>query len=101
MLNFDPTDPSAYVKMLDKYSDKYINDTYEWLRHHAPCKTGQLVKVFDPDGKLYAIGRCMGLEWQNYMWVVDVEIYEHPEIVIRRYCGANVIPHHGPCMRAV
>ena len=101
MIDFDPTDPSAYTAELNKFSDSYINETYEWMKQNPPINIGQLAKCYDPDGKLYAIGRVMGIEWTNCMYVIDVEIYEHPDIVIRRFCGANVVVHRGFCGRSV
>ena len=86
---------------LNRFSDQYINETFQWMKDNPPIQCGALAKVFDPDGKLYAIGRVMGVEWVNCMYVVDVEIAEECGVVIRRFCGANVVQHKGFLARSV
>lgn len=63
---------------LETHSKNHIRECMEFYREHAPLHPGELVKVNDECGKLYAIGRCAAVYWNQkiFDWIVCVEIME-------------------------
>ncbi len=87
---------SDFLDSLQNFSDNYMNDTQRWYYENPPCQKNQLVDVYTPDARLYAIGKVVGLTWDKWLgWLVDVEIMGKDGLEIIRVNGGNISRHVG------
>ena len=88
---------------LRRMSQQHIAECYDFYRHNAPFHPGHLVKIYDHDHRLWAIGKVIGVYWSErwYDWIVRCEFMEQIGLSVDDFSAHQLTVHHGFCGRAV
>lgn len=88
---------------LEELSDQYIKDVFTDYRNAMPFEESQFVKMYDDDGKLFAIGEVLRLWWDDkfWDWTMECLIVEDSHRWTEYISAGNCVRHVGFMARIV